>query len=266
MLAGAGAEADASSGVGGGGLSNRVSLTMINTSNLGRLWWNYIIDSPIRLFFFVLMILFGISAVDKIFEFVDITSLPLLWEILFFSSLASILLSCWGCCRLNVYNSTVQRSTLRMRMPTNRSELRSLLLRLSISGRDGDFTGNDYDLLNRLDEDIETGNGASQEQINNLPSYVYNVTRGDSTIGCDTNMDRLQHADDSLSPVSSSNSSSNTNSASGDPESDKCTICLSGYANGDNMRMLPCMHNYHALCIDEWLSRHSTCPICKQNI
>ncbi|KGN62136.1 RING-H2 finger protein ATL78 [Cucumis sativus] len=47
-----------------------------------------------------------------------------------------------------------------------------------------------------------------------------------------------------------------------DPE---CVICLSEFATGDKLRLLPkCNHGFHVKCIDKWLSSHSSCPKCRQ--
>ncbi|XP_057971313.1 RING-H2 finger protein ATL74-like [Malania oleifera] len=49
-----------------------------------------------------------------------------------------------------------------------------------------------------------------------------------------------------------------------DPES--CTICLTEFARGDVVRVLPnCKHTFHKDCIDQWLpSRSSRCPNCRK--
>lgn len=45
----------------------------------------------------------------------------------------------------------------------------------------------------------------------------------------------------------------------------ECVICLSEFANGDKVRILPkCNHGFHVCCIDKWLSSHSSCPKCRQ--
>ncbi|XP_049399305.1 E3 ubiquitin-protein ligase At1g63170-like [Solanum stenotomum] len=46
----------------------------------------------------------------------------------------------------------------------------------------------------------------------------------------------------------------------------ECSICLSTYDDGDELRELPCGHLFHCPCIDKWLYMSATCPLCKRNI
>lgn len=49
-------------------------------------------------------------------------------------------------------------------------------------------------------------------------------------------------------------------------EDEACAVCLENYKEGENLRILPCKHEYHKSCIDPWLLNHRTCPMCKSNI
>lgn len=49
-------------------------------------------------------------------------------------------------------------------------------------------------------------------------------------------------------------------------EDAECCICLTTYADGVELRELPCSHHFHCTCIDKWLYINATCPLCKYNI
>jgi len=47
----------------------------------------------------------------------------------------------------------------------------------------------------------------------------------------------------------------------------ECPICLSQYAKGDKVRVLPCHHIFHLSEVDEWLiQRKKLCPVCKADV
>ncbi|XP_024516406.1 receptor homology region, transmembrane domain- and RING domain-containing protein 2-like [Selaginella moellendorffii] len=48
--------------------------------------------------------------------------------------------------------------------------------------------------------------------------------------------------------------------------SETCAICLEDYIADEKLRVLPCQHEFHATCVDHWLTtRRSFCPICKRD-
>ncbi|XP_062852305.1 RING finger protein 150a [Trichomycterus rosablanca] len=49
-------------------------------------------------------------------------------------------------------------------------------------------------------------------------------------------------------------------------EFDNCAVCIEGYKANDVVRVLPCRHVFHKICVDPWLQDHRTCPMCKMNI
>ncbi|KAL2653647.1 hypothetical protein R1flu_021775 [Riccia fluitans] len=43
-----------------------------------------------------------------------------------------------------------------------------------------------------------------------------------------------------------------------------CSVCLGEYTVGEKLRVIPsCKHTFHMECVDVWLSRRSTCPVCR---
>lgn len=89
-----------------------------------------------------------------------------------------------------------------------------------------DFNENDYEMLLALDENNHQHGGSSARQINNLPQ---------STVQNES----LQEA---------------------------CAVCLETPTVGDIIRHLPCLHKFHKDCIDPWLIRKTSCPVCKCSI
>ncbi|XP_030549660.1 putative RING-H2 finger protein ATL21A [Rhodamnia argentea] len=50
------------------------------------------------------------------------------------------------------------------------------------------------------------------------------------------------------------------------PNDDTCAICLSEYQPKETLRTIPaCGHYFHAQCIDQWLRRNASCPLCRDH-
>ncbi|KAL8166769.1 hypothetical protein V2J09_008268, partial [Rumex salicifolius] len=47
----------------------------------------------------------------------------------------------------------------------------------------------------------------------------------------------------------------------------ECAVCLESFEIGDKCRLLPpCSHNFHAKCVDYWLSYTPVCPVCRSSV
>ncbi|KAG0466352.1 hypothetical protein HPP92_017932 [Vanilla planifolia] len=46
-----------------------------------------------------------------------------------------------------------------------------------------------------------------------------------------------------------------------------CSICLGVVADGEKVRALPgCCHGFHPDCVDQWLRKQSSCPLCRAKV
>ncbi len=100
------------------------------------------------------------------------------------------------------------------------------------------------------------------EQVASFPSEDSEVeVEGDNRGG-------LQH-DQSNYNISNTPSSSDQNDLSYDAEDDDencCPICLVEYCHGDEIRGLPCEHEFHKACVDPWLTNNASCPACRHSL
>ena len=46
-----------------------------------------------------------------------------------------------------------------------------------------------------------------------------------------------------------------------DRTGEQCSICMNPIQIREKVKRLPCLHVFHADCVDEWLSRKPTCPV-----
>jgi len=49
-------------------------------------------------------------------------------------------------------------------------------------------------------------------------------------------------------------------------EHKSCTICIEDFCQGEEQMTLPCFHRFHAECVDPWLRKNGSCPVCKHRV
>ena len=47
---------------------------------------------------------------------------------------------------------------------------------------------------------------------------------------------------------------------------ENCAVCCMKFSEKELHRTLPCNHSFHAACVDVWILRSSTCPICRYQL
>ncbi|CAN4095841.1 unnamed protein product [Withania somnifera] len=150
---------------------------------------------------------------------------------------------------------------LRLHMPPSiafatRGRLRGLRLQLALLDRE--FDDLDYETLRALDsDDVSTTPSMTEEEINALPVHKYKVS-GPQSAGSSTQL--------TSSSGSTEKKQEPANAVGGTKNSDDeltCSVCLEQVNDGELIRSLPCLHQFHANCIDPWLRQRGTCPVCK---
>ena len=51
-----------------------------------------------------------------------------------------------------------------------------------------------------------------------------------------------------------------------DGEKEHCVICYEEFKKGAVLKELNCGHKFHSRCIDRWLKKSATCPLCMKPI
>ncbi|XP_010062439.2 E3 ubiquitin-protein ligase At1g63170 isoform X1 [Eucalyptus grandis] len=106
-------------------------------------------------------------------------------------------------------------------------------------------------------EDFSQTRGATSESINALPIYKFKVKQ-------DLNADGEEFITGGSEGGVLAPGTEKERFLSG--EDAVCCICLSRYADNDELKELPCHHVFHVECIDKWLKINASCPLCKSEI
>ena len=121
------------------------------------------------------------------------------------------------------------------------------------------------ELIERMGGNVNAG--ASQDEINKVEKHKYSKDlmkkiaqrrNGENvSLSPETSSEHVANADQGQS-----SDSKNTDT----DDEEKCAICLGGYEDDEEVRILPCQHVYHVECVDQWLKVKHLCPVCKKSI
>ena len=103
----------------------------------------------------------------------------------------------------------------------------------------------DYERLLALDEGAPSRDALSQPQVNRLPTHTFKA-RGDGS----GSGSAASAGDEEAGEVD-------------DTDGRRCSVCLESFVSGEQIRTVPCFHQFHSACVDPWLRQRGTCPVCK---
>ncbi|XP_065009699.1 E3 ubiquitin-protein ligase SDIR1-like isoform X3 [Musa acuminata AAA Group] len=163
---------------------------------------------------------------------------------------------------------------LRLHVPPSvafatRGRLQSLRLQLALLDRE--FDDLDYDALRALDSDNPPdAPSMTEEEINALPVHNYKVQSRQGSATSRQSGGSLPQQASSSSVSATEQKRQESSKLDGDlktPEDElTCSVCLEQVGVGELIRSLPCLHQFHAICIDPWLRQQGTCPVCKHRV
>ncbi|BBN09811.1 E3 ubiquitin-protein ligase SDIR1 [Marchantia polymorpha subsp. ruderalis] len=160
----------------------------------------------------------------------------------------------------------VGHTELHLRMPPSltiatRGRLQGLRLQLALLDRD--FDDLDYEALRALDGDNPPGVASlSEAEIGRLPVHKYKGQPHQISEGAPS-------PSQASSAIAAETGTKKSESGALEATKQKydeeltCTVCLEQVVDGELVRSLPCLHQFHAGCIDQWLRQQATCPVCK---
>jgi len=101
--------------------------------------------------------------------------------------------------------------------------------------------------------------GADDRIIKDLPTRK--ITAADLHLS--TNGDGNEEKKDDKKDETEDN---NNDDDDDDSDGPSCAICMQDYKIDDELRILPCGHEFHTECVDKWLPMKKICPLCRHDI
>ncbi|KAI3923626.1 hypothetical protein MKW98_011256 [Papaver atlanticum] len=107
-------------------------------------------------------------------------------------------------------------------------------------------------------EDLNHTRGAATETTNVLPTHKFKM-KNRNVDDCDANAEGVGEGGGTLAAGTEKERIISGKDAD-------CSICLAKYADNEELKELPCAHFFHVDCVDKWLQKNASCPLCKLGI
>lgn len=132
----------------------------------------------------------------------------------------------------------------------------SLLQRQMAEDDDDDGEGEGANSVSRR---LPRGTGLQQNVIDaHMPVIFYSSKPGGMSSAEEEYSENLEIEADSSSNISDLDTSTHHDV--------ECQICLIDFSDGDEIRALPCRHQFHTTCVDPWFRGHTSCPACRHEL
>jgi len=132
-------------------------------------------------------------------------------------------------------------------------------------------SGDHFTGFDSITSSFGRSNGLGQDIIDTLPLKTYH--NNDSMINDAYEVDGASSLNLGRTPLNDTPPSSSRGESESNQDLDIdaevdvcCAICIVNYKYGDELRALPCGHEFHKPCIDAWLGNNASCPACRYSL
>eukprot|EP00516_Mucochytrium_quahogii_P005219 CAMPEP_0203763034 /NCGR_PEP_ID=MMETSP0098-20131031/15754_1 /ASSEMBLY_ACC=CAM_ASM_000208 /TAXON_ID=96639 /ORGANISM=" , Strain NY0313808BC1" /LENGTH=590 /DNA_ID=CAMNT_0050657637 /DNA_START=262 /DNA_END=2031 /DNA_ORIENTATION=- len=101
--------------------------------------------------------------------------------------------------------------------------------------------------------------GLSTQAVDDIPLVYYSFDGNHTPVGPNDRKDGAQADEEGIELQEKQTTHSET-------APDMCSICLIDFEKKEVLKQLPCKHLFHEECIEPWLYRRGTCPLCKRHV
>ncbi|KAJ9270117.1 hypothetical protein DTO212C5_3856 [Paecilomyces variotii] len=126
--------------------------------------------------------------------------------------------------------------------------------------------GDPYDASDPAKADIEMASGSEEEGGDAAPEGRKSASGQEAIEMTGSGADATKSTDVEKAPQAAAKTTGSSGPEQNAQESGNysCPICTDDFVKGQDLRVLPCNHQFHPECVDPWLVNVSgTCPLCR---